>query len=108
MFAYAIIDQSSEILKGKNIIKKSPKIKSKVVSSTVPYLNFEMLQLNYVNRILPFNGIIHTQTGQILSKTFYRQIEHKDCDQVMEKCLIFMNVYSTLYSPILVTPASTC
>ena len=42
--------------------------------------------------------------GQILSKTFYRQIEHEDCDQVKEKYLILMNVYS----PILVTPASTC
>ena len=32
--------------------------------------------------------------GQILSKIFDRQIEHKDCDKVMEKCLILMNVYS--------------
>ena len=38
--------------------------------------------------------------GQILSKIFYRQIEHKDCDQVKEKCLTLMN----FYSPILVTP----
>ena len=39
--------------------------------------------------------------GQILSKTFYRQIEHKDCDQVKKKMLILMHVFS----PILVTPA---
>ena len=50
-------------LKVKKIIKKSPKIKGQVVFSSVPYINFEMLQLNYVNRMLPFNGIIHTQTG---------------------------------------------
>ena len=86
------------------IKKKSPKIKGKVVFSSVPYLNFEMLQLNYVNRMLPFTASFTHRRGQILSQTFYRQIEHKDCDQVMEKCLILMNVYS----PILVTPASTC
>ena len=50
-------------LKVKNIIKKYPKIKGKVVFLSVSYLSFEMLQLNDVNRMLPFNGIIHTQTG---------------------------------------------
>ena len=42
--------------------------------------------------------------GQMLSKIFYRHIEHKDCDQLKEKCFILINAYS----PILVTPASTC
>ena len=59
-------------LKVKNIIKKkSQKIKGKVVFSSVPYLNFEMLQLNYANRMLPFNGIIHTQKrGKFYLKPF--------------------------------------
>ena len=82
-----------------------PTIKGKVVFSSVPFLNFEMLQLNYVNRMLPiFTASFTHRGGQILSKTFYRQMKHNDCDQVKEKCFILMNVYS----PILVTPASTC
>ena len=74
-------------------------MKGKVEFSSAPFLNFEMLQPNYVNRMPPFNGSIHTQTGS--NFTFYRQIEHKDCDQVKERCLMLMNVYS----PMLVTPA---
>ena len=63
-----------------------PKIKGKVVFSSVPFFKFEILQLNYVSSILPFNGIhSHTVGGKFLSKTFYRQIEHKGCDQVKEK-----------------------